>query len=114
MIQVLTKDDISRVSDPIVAVGIREEFKRLSDDFLYPAYGYFIVIEKVEELTNPVELNAIITQHTARSLTDTVELIETSKGYCQVLLVLHADFGLSLFVSEEIMGFAQLKKMFRV
>ena len=114
MIQILTKDDVNKVSDPIIAVGIREEFDRLSDDFLYPAYGYFIVIEKLEELTNPVELNTIIVQHTARSLVNSLELIEESKGYCQVLLILHADFGLSLFVSEEIMSFAQLKKMFEV
>lgn len=114
MIQISTKDDVNKVSDPVIAVGIQEEFERLSDDFLYPAYGYFIVIEKIEELTDPLELNTIITQHTARSLVDSLELIEEYKGYCQVLLILHADFGLSLFVSEKIMSLTQLKKLFEV
>ena len=85
---------------------------RLSVDFKYPDYGYFIVIEKLEELTDPVELEAIILEHTERSVVDCLELIEEHEGYCQVLLILHADFGLSLFVSEKIISFIQIKKMF--
>jgi len=48
--------------------------------------------------------NVIISQHTARSLLDCLELIEESTGYYQVLLILHADFGVSLLVSEELLS----------
>ena len=65
---------------------------------MYPEYGYFIVIETVEEWNNPVELNALISQYTARSLDECVELVEEFEGYTQVMLVLNTYFGISLFV----------------
>ena len=114
MIQILSKDDFSKVSDPILVAGITKEFDRLPDGYLYPEYGYFIVIEELKELTNPVELNAIISQYTAHSLEDCLELIEESTDYYQVLLILHADFGVSLFVSVETISLVQLKKLFKI
>jgi len=114
VIQILSKRDIAKVSDPVLVAGITEEFDRLSPDFKYPDYGYFIVIEKVEELTDPIEIEAIVLEHTARPFTDCLELIEEHEGYCQVLLILHADFGLSLFVSEELISSKQLKALFGI
>jgi len=114
MIQILSKDDVSKVSDPVLVAGVSKEFERLPDDYKYPDYGYFIVIEELEELTNPVELNAIISQHTARSLEDYLELIEEHECYCQVLLILHADFGISLFVSDKLISIEQLEVLLRV
>ena len=114
MIQIRSKDDVSKISHPVLVAGVNKEFDRLPDDYLYPEYGYFIVIEELEELTNPVELNAIISQYTARSLEECLELIEESTGYYQVLLILHADFGLSLFVSAETISLVQLKELFKI
>ena len=114
MIQILSKDDVSKVSDPVLVAGITKEFNRLPNDYKYPDYGYFIVIEKLEELTNPVELNSIISQHTARSFVHCVELIEEFTDYYQVLLILHADFGVSLFVSAETIALVQLKELFKI
>jgi len=62
MLEILCKDDVSKISNPVLIAGICEEFERLADDFKYPDYGYFIVIEELDELTNPAELNAIISQ----------------------------------------------------
>ena len=114
MIEIRSKDDISKVSDPVLVAGLNKEFDRLPDDYKYPEYGYFIVIEKLEDLTNPVELNAIISQYTAHSIEDCLELIEESRGYYQVLLILHADFGVSLFVSTDQVTIEQLEVLFGV
>ena len=78
--------------------GVLKEFDRLPDDYLYPEYGYFIVIETVEEWNDPVELNALISLYTARSLDECVELVEEFEGYSQMVLILNADFGISLFL----------------
>ena len=58
--------------------------------------------------------DAIISQHTARSLEDCLESIEESTGYYQVLLILHADFGISLFVSVETISLVQLRELFKI
>ena len=112
MIEILSKDDVYKVSDPVLVAGITKEFERLPNDYQYPEYGYFIVIERLEELTNPVELNSIISQHTTHSLEDCLELIEESAGYYQVLLILHADFGISLFMSDKLILIEQLEGLF--
>ena len=109
MIHILSKDDVSKVSDPVLVAGINREFERLPDDYMYPEYGYFIVIETVEEWNDSVELNALISQYTARSFDECVELVEEFEGYSQVVLILNADFGVSLFVSDELMSIEQLK-----
>ncbi len=114
MIEILSRADVEKINDPVLKAGVLKEFDRLPDDYKYPEYGNFIVIEKLEELINPIELNAIITRHTTRPLVDCLELIEEHEGYCQVLLILHADFGLSLFVSEEIISFTQIKDIFKI
>ncbi len=41
-------------------------------------------------------------------LHDCVEMVEAFDGYVQVVLVLEADFGISLFVREGIMALVQL------
>ena len=114
MIEILSKADVEKISDPVLRAGVMKEFDRLPDDYKYPDYGYFIVIEKLEGLTDPVELNSILAKHTARSLKDCLELIEEHEGYYQVLLILHADFGLSLFVSDKGIPIKELKTFFGI
>lgn len=59
--------------------------------------------------------NVIISQHTARSLIDCVELIEEfEEGYCQVVLVFDADFGVSLFVRSANVTLDQVKELFKL
>jgi len=61
---------------------------------------------------NSVELNEIISQYTTRPLVECVEMIEGFDGYAQVVCILYADFGISLFVSEEIATQSQLEILF--
>jgi len=110
MIEILCKDDVNKVSDPVLVAGLNKEFDRLPDDYLYPEYGYFVVIEELEELTNPIELIAIISQHTARSLQDCLEVIEEFEGYFQVVMILNIDYGISVFFNKKLMTFIQMKR----
>ena len=114
MIEILSKDDLCQITDPTLLAGVNKEFERLPADYQYPEYGYFIVIEKIEEWNDPVELNAFISQYTARSLDECVELVEEFEGYSQVLLILHADFGVSLFVSNKLIPIEQFKVLFEI
>ena len=114
MIKILSKKDLTQVSDPVLVTGINKEFKRLPKDFQYPEYGYFIVIEELTELIHPIELNQIISEHTLRLLCECVEIVEVFEGYIQVLLVLNSDFGISLFINEKTISSILWKKLFGV
>jgi hypothetical protein len=39
-------------------------------------------------------------------------MIEEFDGYCQVVFILEADFGIALFVKDSIVSYAELSKMF--
>ena len=98
MIEILSRDDVEKISDPVLRAGVLKEFDRLPDDYQYPEYGYFIVIEGLDDIPALVQ---IISKYTARSLHDCVEMVEEFNGYVQVVLVLEADFGMSLFLKNE-------------
>ena len=51
MFIVYNREDVSKITDPVLREGVEKEFERLPDDYRYPEYGYFIVIEELEELT---------------------------------------------------------------
>ena len=109
MIHILSTKDIELVSDEVVRAGLEAEFKRLPDDYLYPTYGYFIVIESIEELQHPIKLKNSSISQIPEPLSDYVEMIEEFEGYSQIVCILEADFGVSLFVSEKLATKAELE-----
>ena len=104
MIEILSNADGEKIGDPVLRAGVLQEFERLPDDYVYPEYGYFIVVEGLDDVP---ALEQIISQYTAHSLHDCVEMVEEFEGYRQIVLVLEADFGLSLFMDESL--YAQFK-----
>lgn len=107
MILIHSIEDIELVDDEILRVGLQKEFDRLPDDYLYPEYGYFIVIESSDELYDPSELEQLLCkQCPTQSLFESVEMIEEFEGYVQIVLVLEADFGVSLFVRKDVMSYS--------
>lgn len=114
MIPINSRKDISLVSNPVLQAGLQKEFDRLPKDFRYPLYGYFIVLETPEELTHLQVLENIKGRYTKEPYTDYIEMIEPFDRYAQIVCVLEADFGVSLFVSEELMPIEQLEMLFGV
>ena len=94
--------------------GLRKEFKRLPDDFEYPSFGYFIVIKSIEELKHPIPLKHCSLEFTPENLDDCIEMIEEFDGYCQLVCMLYQDFGVSLFVRDEVADNLQLKMFFEI
>ena len=45
MIEIFSKGDVEKISDPGLTVAVLREFDRLSNDYEYLNYGYFIVVE---------------------------------------------------------------------
>jgi hypothetical protein len=114
MIHILSTKGIELVSDEVIRAGLEAEFKRLPDDYLYPNYGYFIVIESIEELQHPILLQNSAISQIPEPLSDYVEMIEEFEGYSQIVCILEADFGVSLFVSEKLATKAELETLFEI
>ena len=111
MIPIYSIKDIELVNDKILRDGLEAEFARLPDDYLYPTYGYFIVIESIEELRHPISLQHTTLSYTPQPLSDYIEMIEEFDGYSQVVCIFEADFGVSLFVSYEVVSKEQLEPL---
>lgn len=111
MIPIHSIKDIALVDDEILRAGLRKEFERLPDDYEYPTYGYFIVIESLEELQHPIPLEYGSLSRTPQPLSDYVEMIEEFDGYSQVVCILEADFGVSLFIQDNIVTHEELQKV---
>ena len=98
MIPILSRADIVKISDPVLRAGVEKEFERLPDDFQYPSYGYFIVIEDERDLELPISLAYGTSEFVPMPFDEYVEMVEEFEGYRQIVLVLEGDFGISLFV----------------
>lgn len=114
MIPIYSIEDVELVDDKILRDGLEAEFARLPDDYLYPSYGYFIVIESIEELRHPISLQHTTLSYTPQPLSDYIEMIEEFDGYSQVVCIFEADFGVSLFVSNQIATKSQLETLFEI
>lgn len=112
MIPIHRREDIELVDDEILRAGLHKEFERLPKDFEYIAQGYFLVIESLEELEHPIPLEHYSLAFTPEPLSDYFEIIEEFDGYCQVVCVLEADFGVALFVRDEVADKVQLEALF--
>ncbi len=65
--------DYQKITDPLLTQGVLQEFSSLPDDYLYPEYGYFIVIESLNELSYSSELFDLICQYTPQPLVECFE-----------------------------------------
>lgn len=107
-------EDIELVDDEILRAGLHKEFDRLPENYLYPEYGYFVVIESFEELQHPIPLEHYSLAFTPEPLSDFVEMIEEFDGYSQVVCILEADFGVALFIRDELADKVQLEALFEI
>lgn len=98
MIPIYIIEDIELVKDIVLKEALYREFERLPDDFEYPTFGYFIVIESIKELQQPICLKYNGLEITLDNFKDCVEMIEEFEGYNQIVCLLDNDFGVSLFV----------------
>ena len=111
MIPILSKMDVELVDDPVIQGALLKEFSRLPNDYRYPEYGYFIVIESIHDLTDPIEVDLCLDTQASLTLFESIEMIEEFEGYFQVVLILEAEFGVSLFVKDDIATFNELQEL---
>ena len=79
MIPILCLDDVELVEDEVIKQGLLKEFARLPDDYKYPEYGYFIVIESAEELEQPIPLVYGSQSFVPQPISDWVEMVSDAE-----------------------------------
>lgn len=114
MIHINSIEDIELVKDKILQEGLRKEFKRLPNNFKYPEYGYFIVIESLEELKHTISLKHGDLHNIDLPINDSIEMIEQFDGYSQIVCILYTDFGVSLFISNTRASYRELEELFEI
>ena len=111
MIQIFSKQDLSLIQDKDVVKCLNEQFTRLEGFVDYPNEAYFIYLENVDELLQPISINrngiGVITPPLERF----VEMVEIHHGIYEIVLILHADFGVSLFLKGDLIGPNQLTEL---
>ncbi len=85
---------------------LTETKKRIpnSDAWNFTEWGYWIIIERFEELYLPLKINSIYTLLSIREgLLKKIELIEEHFGVCEIVVLLDNDFGVGiLFRTDKI------------
>lgn len=111
MIHIKSIQDIKLVKNDVIKRGLENEFNRLPNDFKYPEYGYFIVIENLDELLEDISLRNNNSDILYQLLIESIEMIEKFDGYFQIVCILDNDFGVSLFVDDKIISVNEFNKL---
>jgi len=112
MIEILDKTDIHKVHDKELKDYLIYSLNRLPNDFEYPEYGSFIIIENIDELKrNPIKFKTCELQSLENSLLDDIEIVEIKDDVIEIVFIIHNDFGVSLICKKEIFSTYELKKI---
>lgn len=112
MIELLNKGDVSLIKNPALKEYAIYSFERLPSDFVYPEYGYFIIIEHFEELLkNPIPFSKCKLPSFNDGLLDYIELVEQKGDVLEVVILANNDFGVSLILESKIVPKEILDKL---
>jgi hypothetical protein len=112
MIELLNKGDVSLIKNPALKEYTLYSFDRLPSDFVYPEYGYFIIIEQFDELLNsPLPLSKCRLPSFNDGLFHYIELIEQKENVLEIVILVDNDFGVSLILESKIVPTEILDKL---
>jgi len=113
MIEILSKDNYPPITNQSLQNYLHYSLQRLPQDFIYPEFGYFVIVEDLSELESPHQFNGI----TLPSLLDDnfferyVELVEFKDDIIEIVVSLDNDFGVSLIMEKSIIPIDILEKL---
>ena len=113
MIEILKPEDVDKVQHEKLKSYLDYSFKKLPDDFIYPEYGYFVIIESMEELQKePVKLTLCqLPSIEEKAFFDFIEVVEQRYDVIEIVFIIHNDFGVSLIIKEEHLSDALLNRL---
>ena len=102
MIEILNKSDINKVTDTTMQEYLKSGFGRLPKEYLYPDYGYFIVVEDFKELIGEdIQLFNTTIPSLYTGLYDSINMVELNDEMMEILIFLDNDISVSFIVPVE-------------
>lgn len=104
MIEILNKKDIEKVKDEKIKNYLYQSFDRLPHDFIYPKYGYFIIIENLQEIkNNSIDLSIATLNSFDDGLYSDINMVEIIDGIVEILVFIDNDVSVSLIMLEDVL-----------
>lgn len=104
MIEILNKTDTSKIKDKEILKYLEYSIKRLPEDFLYPEFGYFVVIENFNELSaSTIDLTDQSINGLNNGLFNDINMVEMKNDIMEIIVFLDNDISVSLVLSMNIL-----------
>lgn len=104
MIEILNKSDIEKIKNVKLKKYVCKSFDRLPNTYNYPADGYFIVIESLEEIKSDfINLSIGILNGFDTGLYSDINMVEIEEGVVEILVFIDNDVNVSFLMLESIL-----------
>ena len=113
MIEILSKDNYPPITNQSFQNYLHYSLNRLPKEYLYPEFGYFVIVEDFSELETTNTFNNI----QMPSLRDDIfferylELVELKDDVIEIVVLLDADWGISIIMEKAIIPLDILEKL---
>lgn len=112
MIEILSKNDINKVEDGKLKEYLIYSFNRLPQNFNYPEYGFFVVIETIDELLEGFKLSKYSITGLDSGLCDEINMVEVKDKIIEILVFVDNDINISLVLSIDILDEIHKEELF--
>lgn len=103
MIEILSKTDINKVMDIKLRDYLVYSFNRLPEDYIYPEYGYFIIIEDFKELnSHKIELSNYTINSIQDGMFEDINIVEINGEIIEILVFVDNEISVSFIMYENI------------
>ena len=102
MIEILSKSKVREIEDQEIRDYLEYSFSRLPSDYLYPDYGYFVVIESFDELDrDEISLSFCTLPSFNKGLLDLINMVEVKETLIEIIILVDSDINVSFIVKMD-------------
>lgn len=105
MVEILKFDDVDKIEDIELKKYAQYSLDRLPDDYCYPEYGYFIIIENLDEIEGyKTKFTNFTLPSFENGLLDMIEIVEHKANIVEIVILIDNDFSVSLIMYQSIIS----------
>ena len=112
MIEILSKGDLRKIKSVKIKEYLEYSFNRLPSDYEYPDFGYFVVIEELDELIpDSINLSSYSFSGLNNGLYDEINMVEVKNETMEILIFIGNDISISLVLLTSILDTSHRDKL---
>ena len=110
MIEILNENDILKIKNKELKEYLYKSFRRLPKDFLYPDYGFFVVIDSFDEINkNTIILSDYKLNGFNAGMVDRINMVEFDGEIVEILVFIDTDVNVSFVMFKSILDIEIIK-----